>query len=466
MNDLQQTMFNELKTRKILDQTQQYVYEYLNAAFDRHVYPTQEALDELVQFEEPLPGPSTPPGEVLAMLHQYGAPATVTNIGGRYFGMVNGSATPVGLAAKQLAGCWDQNAVLQATSPIAAKLEAVVEQWLKDLFELPPEVVAGFVSGTSMANYCGLAAARYRLLQRQGWDINEKGMFGAPQIRVVAGRHAHSTILKTVALLGFGKDNIEWVDVDEQGRMLPSQLPPLDDKSILILQAGNVNSGAFDPFDQLVAMGKKAGAWIHIDGAFGLWAAAAKQLSYLTNGIQQANSWAVDGHKTLNTPYDSGIVLCNDQQAMVAALHMKAGYIVLSDGRDGMFYTPEMSKRARIIELWATLKYLGRQGLDELVTGLHRRAVQFANAIKKIPGFEVINEVVFNQVMVRCSSDERTEKVAARIQALRECWVGTSTWNGTRIIRVSVCSWATTQADIQRSVASFEKALLLTKNNG
>lgn len=455
---LQHHMFNELNSQELRAQVAEYVSKYLSSVLERNVYPSEEAISDLVHFDEPLPEEFTAAGEVIDKLAQYGAPATLPTVGGRYFGFVTGSSVPAGMAAKQLATAWDQNCAMQVLSPICSKLESVVERWIVDLLGLPEQVVAGFVSGTSTANFCGLAAARYRLLQRHGWDINRDGLFGAPEIRVVTGEHAHSTVLKAIALLGFGQDNIEWVEVDDQGRMIPEEIPQLDEHTILILQAGNVNSGSFDDFTQINRMVAGSGAWIHIDGAFGLWAAAADHLKYLTSGVELAHSWAVDGHKTINTPYDCGIVLCADQDALVSALHMQGGYIILGD-RDGMFYTPEMSRRGRIIELWATLKSLGRTGVSSLVTQLHQRALQFAGEIEMIEGFRVVNDVVFNQVLVQCANDELTDRVIQRIQELRECWVGGSRWFGRSVIRVSICSWTTTAEDVARSVHSFAVAL-------
>lgn len=458
-NNIQKSMYLELKEKSIFEQAQKYAFEYLDTVFDRNVYPSEGALKELTHFDEKLPDDPAEADQVLELLNQYGSPATVTALGGRYFGFVTGSAVPVGIAAKSLATFWDQNSAMHVLSPLSSKLESVVESWLKEIFNLPSHTVAGFVSGTSMANFCGLAAARFRVLKNMNWDINTKGLFHAPSIRIVTGKQAHSTIHKAIGLLGFGKDNVEWVDVDDQGRIIPEMIPPLDSSTILILQAGNVNTGSFDHFDKIVEKANKANAWVHIDGAFGLWAGAVKELQHLTNGIEKANSWAVDGHKTLNTPYDNGIVMCRDHEAMVSALHMTGSYIVVSDQRDGMFYTPEMSRRSRIIELWAVMRYLGKNGIAQMITGLHERAVQFHHELSTIPGFKLCNDVVFNQVLVRCETDELTEKTMKRIQELRECWVGGSMWEGKKVIRISVCSWATTEEDVTRSVKSFEKAL-------
>jgi len=452
-------MYNEIRDKNLFKKAQEYGFQYLEKAFDRNVYPTQDAIDDLKHFDEDLPTYSTNASNIIDFLNQYGSSATVSQIGGRYYGFVCGSAVPAGLAAKTLSTFWDQNAAIQVLSPLASKLESVVEKWLKQIFNLPEQTVAGFVSGTSVATFCGLAAARYRLLKRLNWEINEKGLYDAPKIRIVTGRQAHSTVLKAISLLGFGKDNIEWVKVDEQGKIIPELLPELDDRTIVILQAGNVNSGSFDAFEEICRKANKANSWVHIDGAFGLWVAAVEKLSHLTKGIEKANSWSVDGHKTLNTPYDCGIVMCKDKKAIISALHMTGSYIILSNSRDGMFYTPEMSRRARIIELWATLKYLGKDGINQMVYGMHRRAVQFANELEKIDGFKVLNDIVFNQVLVSCETDELTTKTIERIQELRECWVGGSSWNGKKVIRISICSWATTSEDIIRSVRSFNQAL-------
>lgn len=458
---LQDNMFLQVRNKEIFKQAQTYAFNYLETVFDRNVYPTEAAIDNLTIFDEELPMHTTTAESVLEQLHTYGSPATTATLGGRYFGFVTGSAVPVGLAAKNLGTYWDQAPAMNVLSPIGSKLEAVVEKWLVALFNLPTNTVAGFVSGTSSANLCGLAAARYRILQRNNWDINKKGLRNAPKIRIVTGTQAHSTVLKAIGILGLGQENIERLAVDNQGRIIPELIPELDENTILILQAGNVNSGAFDNFEMICEKAKKTNTWVHVDGAFGLWAGAVKELKHLTKGVEHASSWAVDGHKTLNTPYDCGIVLCADKEAITAALHMSGSYIVESTERDGMFYTPEMSRRARIIELWSILKYLGKEGVDEMILTMHQRATQFAQEISKVEGFSVQNEVVFNQVLVKCDSDAITEQVLRNIQMQRECWLGGSIWFDKKVMRVSICSWATTQDDITTSVSSFKKALQL-----
>lgn len=456
---IQNKMFADQQKQELFAKAQQYGLDYISKARDRNVFPTEEALTALKQFDGDLPECGDTASAILDLLQEFGTPATISQVAGRYFGFVNGSVVPAALAAKNLSIFWDQNSCLSVMSPICGKLEAVVEKWLITLLGLPEQSVAGFVSGTSMANFCGLAAARYRLLAKQGWDINEQGLFGAPKLRVVTGSHTHSSILKAIALAGFGRGNIEFVDCDDQGRVLADKMPTLDDSTLLILQAGNVNSGAFDPFEKICKTAKEQGTWIHIDGAFGLWAGATKTFGHLTEGYAHADSWAVDGHKTLNTPYDSGIILCADREALASSLHISAPYLSTSNEREGMYYTPEMSRRARIIELWATLKYLGREGIDEMISNMHQRAVQFASLLEKVEGFEVLNDVVFNQVIAQCKSDTLTESVMQEVQKQRVCWVGGSSWKGRKVIRISVCSWATTAEDIELSYQSFVSAL-------
>ncbi len=458
--NLRQKMQLEQQQKALFKQAQGYAFEYADEALLRNVFPSDQALKDLDQFVEQLPTTTGDPAAILEQLHQYGSPASVAQTGGRYFGFVNGGILPVTLATKWLTDFWDQNTALQVMSPITSKLEEVCEQWLKELLGLPDTTVAGFVSGTSSAIFCGLAAARYRIYTNHHWDFNLQGHNGAPPIRVIAGRHTHGAVVKAIGLLGFGIDNIEWVDCDDQGRIIPEQMPALDNSCIVLLQAGNVNSGAFDPFESICDDAIAVDAWVHIDGAFGLWAAGTERLKHLTSGMEKAHSWSVDGHKTLNTPYDSGILLCRDKEALVSALQATGSYLTscYSESRDGMLFTPEMSRRARAIELWAALKYLGRDGVDELVVGMHQRAKQFADLLKAAD-FDIHNDVVFNQVIVSPSTDEQiTQSILEEIQQSGECWVGGSIWNGKKVIRISVCSWVTSEDDIRRSVQTFIKS--------
>jgi len=459
---LRDGMFLEMADKKLFDQAIEYAYDYTDKILARQPFPTREAIDSLEVFDELLPEVSGNPQEILEKLHKFGSPGTVLHTGGRYFGFVIGGTLPVSLAARWLGDFWDQNGGLYATSPLISKLETVTEKWLRQLFGLPVNVVSGFVSGTTTAVFCSLAAARYRILQQQGWDINAKGLFNAPSVRVVAGSHAHGAVLKSVSMLGLGRDNIEWVDVDDQGRMIPDKIPVLDRNTILILQAGNVNSGSFDPFIDICEKAAITGAWIHIDGAFGLWAACSEKLNYLTKGIELASSWSVDGHKTLNIPYDCGIVMCKDSDALISALHVTGSYLIHGENRDGYLYTSEMSRRSRVTELWAAIKYLGSKGIEELVDGLHERSVQFASEIKEA-GFLVLNDVVFNQILVACTNDELTARTLELVQNSGECWCGGAQWFDRKVIRVSICSWTTTPDDITRSVRAFANAYSHTR---
>jgi glutamate/tyrosine decarboxylase-like PLP-dependent enzyme len=447
----------DLEKRAIFEQAKTYAFAYMDEVSERGVFPAQKAIDDLSVFDEPLSDESCDSAEILRLLHEYGSPATVTHTGGRYFGFVIGGSSPVGLAARWLSDVWDQNYALYVISPVAAQLETVCEQWLIDLFGLPAETAAGFVSGTSTATMCGLVAARCQLLSRLGWDVNSKGLFGAPRLRVVLGEQAHASVFRALALLGFGADQAERVPADHQGRMDASRMPELDNRTIVIAQAGNVNSGAFDPLEEICDRANRAGAWIHIDGAFGLWAAASKSKRHLTHGMAKADSWSVDAHKTLNVPYDCGIVLCKRREALVRALQSSGSYILYSDRRDGMQYTLDMSRRAKAVELWATLKFLGRRGVEELVDELCDRTMQFAEELKA-EGFHILNDVVFNQILVSCDDPEETRKTLEGIQQSRDCWCGGATWQDRPVIRVSVCSWMTTARDVKRSVAAFVRA--------
>ncbi len=460
--NLWQQMRQHNQDKSIYQQAAQYAREYLDAVDWRPVFPTPAALAQLSTFDEPLPDAPHDPAATLQTLHEIGSPATVAQGGGRYFGFVNGGVLPGALAARWLADAWDQNGALYVMSPVAAQLEQVCERWTVDLLGLPEGTAAGFVSGTSTASLCGMLAGRNALLARLGWDVSEQGLFGAPPLRVVTSEQAHGTIRKALAILGIGRAQIEWVPADEQGRLDVAQLPPLDERTLLILQAGNVNSGSFEAFTELCTRAQDAGAWVHIDGAFGLWAAASATTRHLTDGVELADSWSVDGHKTLNTPYDSGIVLCKSRAALVNALQATGSYMQFSQERDGMLYTPEMSRRARGIELWAALKTLGRSGVDSLIANLHHHARLFA-ALLPGHGFRVLNDVVFNQVIVACDTPELTQATLHNIQQSGECWCGGSQWRGEPVIRVSVCSWVTTPEDVQRSVRAFAAAYKAAK---
>ncbi len=457
MPDFHTAQLNDLTSRRPFDLAQTRAYAYLDGIDGRPVFPTKAALGDLARFDEALPQTGAPAEEVVRLLDTYGSPATVAQMGGRYFGFVNGGALPAPLAAKWLSTVWDQNAALDMMSPVIGQLERVCEHWMVELLGLPPETAAGFVSGSATANLCALAAGRNTVLARAGWDVQAEGLFGAPPLRVIVPDQAHATIYKALGLLGLGRARVERVPTDPQGRMQVDQLPVLDGRCLLIAQAGNVNSGAFDDLVTLGERTRAAGAWLHVDGAFGLWAAAAPATRALTGGIELADSWAVDAHKTLNAPYDSGIVLCRDRQALVSALQTTAAYMVDSDQRDGMHYSLDMSRRGRAVELWATLKSLGREGVAALITQLCARATRFADRLRAA-GFYILNDVVFSQVLVACDDPAETRATLAQVQGEGTCWCGGTSWHGQPAIRLSVCSWRTTDEDVDRSVAAFVAA--------
>ncbi|MFP2997331.1 pyridoxal-dependent decarboxylase [Spongiivirga sp. MCCC 1A20706] len=463
MSTIKNQMQTELKSKIILNKARNHAFEYIDQIDNMDVFPSDENLQRLDHFDEVLRDNGCAADELLDTLHTYGSPATVAQTGGRYYGFVNGNVIPASLGVKWLTDIWDQVGGLYVSSPINSKLESVCERWLKNILRLPESTVAGFVSGTSMANLSALAAARFQILKNLGWDINKKGLNGAPKIRVIAHEQVHASIKRTLIILGFGSDNVEKVPADNQGRVVVGALPKLDKSCLVLLQAGNVNTGAFDNFDAVCDLANKANAWVHIDGAFGLWAAATESMSHLTKGMEKASSWAVDGHKTLNTPYDSGIVLCKHPDALVSAIHATGDYLIHSEQKDPYLYGPEMSKRCRAIELWAVMKYLGKNGIDKMITGFNERAKQLAKGLKKI-GFTIHNEVVFNQVLISYKEDTATNNILDYVQQSGRMWCGGTIWNNRSAIRLSICSWMTDENDIIETINIFEKAVVsLTK---
>jgi glutamate/tyrosine decarboxylase-like PLP-dependent enzyme len=402
----------------------------------------------------PLPPASADPAEVLARLDTFGSPATMGSAGGRFFGFVIGGSLPIAVASNWLGTAWDQNSSLHATTPIASILEEISLGWLIDALALDPEIAGGFVTGATMANFSGLAAARHHLLARAGWDVERRGLFGAPEIRVVLGEEAHSTLFAALSLVGFGSDRVVRVPVDDQGRIRADALPPLDDRTLVCIQAGNVNSGAFDPAEAIIARAREAGAWVHVDGAFGLWAAASPAYAHLARGFSRADSWATDAHKWLNVPYDSGLVFCRHAEALRGAMSVSAAYLPVGALREACHYTPELSRRARGIDIWAALATLGRAGLADLIDRTCRHARRFAEGLRAA-GHEVLNDVALNQVLVSFGAPEVTRRVIEGIQADGTCWCGGTEWQGRTAMRISVSSWATTDADVEKSLAAM-----------
>jgi len=441
--------------KKLLAETANRASRYLAGIGQRRVTALPVDVARLEALGGPLPDGPSDPAETLALLDDIGSPATVATTGGRFFGFVIGGTLPAALAANWLAGAWDQNAAMQVMSPVAAKVEEIVLAWIADLLCLPAGSGMGIVTGTTMANFSALAAARSALLKPAGWNVEEDGLFGAPPIKVVVGDEVHVSVLKALTMLGLGRSRVMRVPADSQGRMRPDALPVLDARTVVCIQAGNVNTGVFDPAKEICARAHEAQAWVHVDGAFGLWAAVSPTYADLLNGAGDADSWAIDCHKWLNVPYDSGVAVVREpehlRQAMSAA---SAAYLAQGAGREPWQYTPDSSRRARGVELWAAMRSLGRSGLREMIERNCRQARMFAERLREA-GFAILNDVVLNQVLVSFGSPEETRRVIAGIQSDGTCWCGGTEWHGHTAMRISVSCWATTDDDVERSVAAM-----------
>ena len=444
-----------MNENKLLADTAARAARYVSGIRTRRVAPTPEDIAELETLSGPLNDAPFDPEQVIALLDQAGSPATIASTGGRYFGFVTGGSLPAAMAANWLATAWDQNTALFAQSPVGARIEEIASAWLIDIFGFPATSGVGFVTGATVANFTALSAARHALLARAGWNVEDRGMFGAPEITVVVGAEVHVSLLKALAMLGFGRTRVTRVPADDQGRMRADLLPPLNDRTLVCIQAGNVNTGAFDPAEEICAQARAAGAWVHVDGAFGLWAAAAPNRAHLMNGFANADSWATDCHKWLNVPYDSGLAFVRDGAHLKNAMGFgNAAYLTMSDHREPALYTPEASRRSRGIEIWAALRSLGRRGLAEMIEGNCRLATRFAEGLRKA-GFEVLNDVVLNQVLVSFGNDEKTRRVIRDVQHEGTCWCGGTEWHGRAAMRISVSCWATTEADVDASLAAI-----------
>ena len=440
--------------KELLNETAARAARYLAEIGSRRVAPLSADIARLSELGGPLPEGPSDPAHLLALLDEVGSPATVATTGGRYFGFVIGGTLPAALAANWLAGAWDQNAAMQVMSPVSAKIEEIVLAWILELVGLPPTSGAGFVTGTTMANFSCLAAARSALLQRVGWNVEEDGMFEAPAIRVVVGAEVHVSVLRALTMLGLGRSRVITVRADSQGRMLADALPVLDEHTIVCIQAGNVNTGAFDPAKEICARAREAGAWVHVDGAFGLWGAVSPFYTPLLDGVSDADSWAIDCHKWLNVPYDSGMAVVRDPEHLRRALSWgSAAYLTQSAGREPWQYTPDASRRARGVDLWAAIRSLGRSGLREMIERNCRQAQLFAGRLRNA-GFTILNDVVLNQVLVSFGTADETRRVIAAIQSDGTCWCGDTEWHGHTAMRISVSSWATSDDDVEQSVAA------------
>lgn len=439
--------------RDLLNDAAARAVRYLEELPGRRVGPAAEALSRLSAWDTALPEGPTDPAEVLRLLDELGSPATMAMAGGRFFGFVIGGALPVTVAANWLAAAWDQNTGLHTITPATAELERIALGWLINLLGLPLGTGAGYVTGATVANFTALAAARHAVLKQAGWDVEEHGLFGAPPVTVVVGAEAHPAVVKSLGLLGLGRSRVVTVPVDRQGRMRPDAFPRLAPPAIVCLQAGNVNTGAFDPAADIVPRAKGAGAWVHVDGAFGLWAAASPRLAHLAAGFEAADSWATDAHKWLNVPYDCGLAFSRDAEALRATMAVRASYLP-TGARDPSDFTPELSRRARGVEVWAALRALGRAGLAEMLERNCRHARRFAEGLAAA-GYEVLNEVVLNQVVVSFGAPEVTGRVINGIQEDGTCWCGSTVWQDRTAMRISVCSWATTDDDVEMSLEAM-----------
>jgi glutamate/tyrosine decarboxylase-like PLP-dependent enzyme len=456
---------------RVLDRAAGLAKGYLDSLSDRPVGPAADLPALREAMGGPLPEAGEDPAVVIERLAEAADPGLVASAGPRYFGFVVGATHSAALAADWLTSAWDQNAGLYALSPAAAVAEEVAGNWLVDLFGLPPGTSCGFTTGATMANFTALAAARHAVLRSAGWDVEESGLFGAPPINVVVGDEAHVTIFASLQMLGLGRGRVRRVAADEQGRMRPEALREtlagLEGPTIVCAQAGNVNTGAFDPLPEIASTVKDRSAWLHVDGAFGLWAAASAERHRLLAGLDRADSWTTDAHKWLNVPYDSGLVFVRDAAAHRTAMTLGAAYYVETAGaeRDSYNWVAESSRRARGFAIYAVLRALGRTGVAGLIDRCCELARRMADRLATGSGVEILNDVVLNQVLVRfrpagapddpSAADALTRDVVARVQADGTCWLGGTTWHGVAAMRVSVSSWRTTEADIDRSAVAI-----------
>jgi glutamate/tyrosine decarboxylase-like PLP-dependent enzyme len=441
--------------RALLAQAAALAADFHDTLPERPVYPRATADELRDSFAAPLPEGPADPASVIAELAARADAGLVAEPGGRYFGFVIGGGVPASVAADVLTSAWDQNAGLYVESPAAAVVEEVAGAWCLELLGLPPDASFAFVTGGQMANFAALAAARHHVLKAAGWDVESDGLNGAPRIRVVVGEKRHGTIDRALRMLGLGTPT-DVVPADGNGRLLAGELTLTHEPTIVCAQAGEVNTGAFDPIDALADVRDAAGnTWLHVDGAFGLWAAVSPELRHLVAGVERADSWAVDAHKWLNAPYDCGMVFTAHPEAHRGAFSARADYLTFdADTRDAMDWNPESSRRARAFPVYAAIRSLGRSGIVEMVERCCRHARTFAAELAKL-GAEVVNDVELNQVLFRFGTDEETNAVLAAVQASGETWMGGTTWDGRAAIRISVSNWQTSDADVERTIAAY-----------
>lgn len=440
--------------RELLCETCERAVRFLESLPTRRVAAFRDAGELAQALDGELPPSGLPASEVIARLDEIGSQGTVASAGPRYFGFVVGGALPAPLAANWLAAAWDQNAFSEVSSPIGAALERVAMRWTLQILDLPADAGVALVTGATMANFTALGAARRNVLLAHGHDVDRHGVQAAREITVVVGEQAHVSIFKSLGMLGLGRDRVIRVPADDQGRMRATALPVLNGPAIVCAQAGNVNTGAFDPVDAICDAVRADDVWVHVDGAFGLWARASSQFAGLSNGLERADSWATDAHKWLNVPYDSGLAIVRDANSLRGVMSMEAAYLPDRTSRDPFEFTPESSRRIRGVEIWAAIASLGLEGIRLLVERNCRQARRFADGLRDA-GNEVLNEVVLNQVLVEFGDDRTTADVIRGVQRDGTCWCGETNWGGRTAMRISVSSWATTDEDVERSLAAI-----------
>jgi glutamate/tyrosine decarboxylase-like PLP-dependent enzyme len=450
--------------RKILERVVEEATGFLDSLPSRRVAARTDVDGVAAALRRPLPDEGAEPMGVIEELIAGAEPGVLAIPSGRFFGWVMGGVLPVTLAADWLTSTWDQNAGLLVSSPAAAGAEWVASEWLLDLLGLPASSAVGFVTGAMIANFTCLAAARHEVMRRAGWDVERNGLQGAPEVTIIVGEERHETVDVALRFLGLGEGRSIVVPADDQGRIrlngLADTLAEVGSNPMIVcLQAGNVHSGAFDPIAAAVDLAHRYGAWVHVDGAFGLWAAASAQYRQLVTGVERADSWATDAHKTLNVPYDSGIAIVAKAEAMYAAMGVHAAYLIQDERPDPFSTVPEFSRRARGFTVWAALRSLGRRGVAEMVERFCRHARRFAAELAEMDGVRVVNDVVFTQVCVSFGTDEATREVAARLLKDGTAWMTPSTWHGQAVLRISVSNWRTTDEDVDRTLAAVRRVL-------
>ena len=442
------------ETRELLSDTARCATRFVESLPERRVAAAREAGELVPALGGALPRNGMPASEILARLDEIGGQGVVASAGPRYFGFVTGGALPASVAASWLAAVWDQNAFSEVSSPVGAAVEQIAMRWVLEILGLPAEAGVAFVTGATMANFTALAAARRAVLLAHGHDVDRHGLHGGPEVTVVVGEQAHATLFKALGLLGLGRERVVRVPADEQGRLRVDALPILKGPAIVCTQAGNVNSGAFDPVGQVCGAVRAGDAWVHVDGAFGLWARASGRIGTQALGVERADSWATDAHKWLNVPYDSGLAIVRDADALRSAMSVQADYLPDRTSRDPFEFTPETSRRMRGLEIWAAIASLGRNGIEGLVERNCRQARRFAAGLRDA-GCEILNDVELNQVLVAFGDDRATTEIVRGVQRDGTCWCGGTSWNGRAAMRISVSSWATTDEDVERSLAAI-----------